>query len=724
MKKHAHAIWIFLFHISIVTYAQEDVSFFDFWGYYSDINNTLYKGLCIEASDQLGSRENAIGKLKTAEDWLARQALVRKKLQDIIGPFPDKTPLNPQITGKLIKDGFTVEKIIYESMPGYFITGALFIPEGVKKNAPAIFYACGHSVEGFRAEAYQHIIINLVKKGFVVFTIDPMGQGERFEYWDGEKGEKRFPIPDHEHSYAGAQCLIAGYSTARYFIWDVIRGIDFLLTRKEVDPDRIGITGRSGGGNLAAYVAAIDDRIYAAAPECYITGYEYIYKSIGPQCAEQNLYGFIAEGLDHPDFIEARAPRPTMIISTTRDFFSIQGALETYKEAKKMYAALDAPDRLSLITDDTVHRSTLKNREAMYGFFQKHLNNPGSTAELTVEIMDQEELKITQTGQINTEFKGQSIFSLNKLIVRNQLARLDRRRQNPSVFLSSVSEQAVRFSGFEYPEGYYGMIFSGRFAKSDRVAEKYLIRGTGDHVIPAVLFRASRKTQDNIIVMIHTKGMEYAANQDSLLHDLLSRGHAVLLADLSGLGSMGPGYLKGDSYIEGISYNQWFAANLAGGSNTGIRVQDLFRITEFVKNEFEEFSSLSMIGIGPAGSELLYAATFDARINKVCMIRSFMSYADIGQTRFYDPDFIPFIVPGALQEYDLPDLIAGLSPRQVLIIDPLSGDGSHAHQDMIDEWLAFPEHTYNNAGVENNLNIIQGADHQQMLDQIFNWLDQ
>ena len=184
MKIRMFLTWILFLSLSISLQAQDDVELFNFWQYHSDVENSLYKHFCTAAFGQLESRKAEIAKLETKSDWLERQSLVRKKLTDIIGPFPEKTPLNIQVTGTLQQDGYRIEKTIYESVPGYYVTGALYIPDGLKEKAPAIFYACGHSVEGFKVAVYQHIIINLVKKGFVVFTIDPMGQGERFEYWD------------------------------------------------------------------------------------------------------------------------------------------------------------------------------------------------------------------------------------------------------------------------------------------------------------------------------------------------------------------------------------------------------------------------------------------------------------------------------------------------------------------------------------------------------------
>ncbi len=723
MNKQRLISWIFLFFIPTISYQQDYTNHLDYWQYYSDNENSLYKTFCTTAFSQLDRRQLEINNLDSEEDWLSRQKHVLDKLKDIVGPFPEKTPLNAKITGKLKKDGFMIEKLIYESIPGYFVTAAMYIPDGVKKNAPAIFYVCGHSVDGFRASIYQHIIVNLVKKGFVVFTIDPMGQGERYEYWDKETDQPRLPIPDHEHSYAGAQCLISGYSTARYFIWDAIRGIDYMLTRKEIDPNRIGMTGRSGGGNITAYLGAMDDRLLATAPECYITSYEYIYKSIGPQCAEQNLYKMIQAGLDHADFIEARAPKPTMIIGTTRDIFSIQGVLDSYNEARKMYESLGYKENVSLVLDDTVHKSTKKNREAMYAFFQKYLENPGSPEDMEVEVPGSEELRVTESGQITTTFEAQSIFSLNKTIVESQLKNLDSKRKDYSEYLNNLPRLASSYAGFKYPDDFAPAVFSGRFMRNDYSLEKFLIPGSGDYVLPAVLLKPIQNMNGNLVLILHSEGLDAALYQDSLVQDLVGAGHAVLLCDLPGIGSMGPGYLKGDSYIEGISYNQWFAAILAGRSNVGLRSEDLLRIINFAKSSLHDISKLSALSIGPVNCDLLHAAILEPAISRIGMLRPIISYAEMATTRFYNPEFIPFSVAGAISEYDLTDLIAGLHNRKVIILNPLSGDGSELEDEKRDNIMAFPLKVFSEKGSIDNLQLESSVTNQGTINQyLINWL--
>ncbi|MCK0146701.1 acetylxylan esterase [Arenibacter sp. F26102] len=702
--------------------AQEDLSFFEYWKSYSDIENSLFKHFSSIAYGQLEQTKSEASNLQSPEDWLERQSIVKNKLLEAAGPFPEKTPLNVQITDVLNKDGFRIEKIIYESVPNNFITGALYVPDGVKKNAPTIFYACGHSREGFRVEIYQHIIINLVKKGFVVFTIDPMGQGERYEYWDEQLNQSILPIPDHEHSYAGAQCLISGYSTACYFIWDVIRGIDYLLTRKEVDPNRLGMTGRSGGGNLTAYIGALDDRVLATAPECYITSYEYLYRSRGPQCAEQNLYQMVGKGLDHADFIQARAPKPTFIISTTRDFFSIQGTRETFQEVKTTYAALGKPQNLSMIEDDAIHQSTKKNREAMYAFFQKELDNPGSNVDMEVTIPTVKELQITKTGQLNTSFNKETIFSLNKAKVDKQEASLLKQRSDYSAHLNKIIVDAKQISGFEAPSKYGNTIFSGRNI-DNRILEKYLVSGSGDYKLPVALLKPLTNTKNEVVLYFDTKGLEHAIQQDSIVSGILNKGYTVLVADLPGIGELGPGYLKGDSYINEVSYNQWFGANLTGNSFVGLRTEDILRVLHFAENELNT-TNIAAISNGALGSELLHAAAFNKNIKKVALIYPFLSYIDIATTKLYNSSYIPHTVSGAIEKYDLPDLMASLYPRKVLIVDPKSGDGKPASKSKIEYSLKFPLEVYKKKGDDNNMVISNNVNENQLIvSKLLTWLE-
>jgi len=713
---------VFLFFQLLPLQSQDDVTLFDYWQYYSDADNALYKYFCSTAFQQLEERKAIIDNLQSKEDWIERQEDVREKLLDIIGPFPEKTPLNVKVSGIIHKEGYRVEKLIYESQPGYYVTSALFIPENLKGRAPAILNPIGHSTMSFRRDIYQHTIINLVKKGFIVLTYDQIGQGERLQYYEAATGKARFGSTQ-EHSYPGAQCFISGYSPARYFIWDGIRGIDVLLSRKEVDPDRIGLTGLSGGGTSTAFIGAIDDRIHAAAPECFITNFNYLFRSRGPQDAEQNLFQFIYQGLDHPDLIEARAPKPTLISSTTRDFFSIQGARETFQEAGRAFTALGAEGNLQMTEEDHVHGFTTKNREAIYAFFQKHLDNPGDVSDHQVETIPVEDLWVTETGQLATSLKGETIYSLNKKLVEKQLAELESKRTNLNEHLSGIPEMAASISGFSFPEKIVHEIFSGRYVNSHYKLEKYLIPGSGEYMIPMALFVPSENNRKEAILLLHEKGINYAVNMDSLAKLLVAEGYTVLLADLPGIGELGPGYLKGDAYIESISYNQWFAGILTGKSIVGLRAEDINRMAHFIQTNLADYSSISAISVGVTGSEILHAALFDSSIQKVCLVQPFLSFAEIALSYEYSAGFIPSTVAGAIEAYDLADLMAAMYPRKLLIINPLSGNGAISDEKRAGENLAFPIRVYSQKGKSEDISLIFRKEEQPVFEELFRWLN-
>lgn len=710
---------IVLFVLASTASAQDDVNLFNYWEYYTDAENAMYKTSCELAFDQLVQREQEIANLNARQEYLNRQHLVRAKLTKIIGPLPEKTPLNARITGVIKEKDYRVEKIVFESIPQYYVTAALFLPVPGKGKLPVVIYASGHTANGFRSETYQHIIINLVKKGFAVFAFDPVGQGERWQYFD-ESGKKRFGSTTIEHSYPGAQCYISGYSPTNYFVWDGIRAVDYLLTRKEIDPDRIGMTGRSGGGTQTAYTAAMDPRILAAAPECFITSMEYVLKSIGPQDAEQNLYHMISEGLDHADLLEVRAPKPTLMITTTRDYFSIQGARETFAEVKQFYQELGAADQVNMVEDDEGHASTKKNREAMYSFFQKHLNNPGSPQDMEVEVFKESDLWVTEAGQVATSLKGETLFSLNRKVVDDQVKQLSNARDTRKR-PQDVIAGAIEISGFEYPESLGQAVFSGRTQQSGYNLETYLVPGSGNYQLPVGWYIPLNGQKKEVVMIFDQQGMEHAADSTGLTHQLVEQGYSVIVADLPGIGSLGPGYLKGDAYVDNTSFNQWFAGIMTAKSIVALRAEDIIRLVKFIQLHSESEITVSGISTGPLGSDLLHAAAFEDGIASTVLIGSFLSYAEIASAPEYQASFITSVVAGAVNEYDLPDLMAVLSPRKLFLVNPLKPTGEEYGSNDGSILLEYPVKFYTAAGT--SLTTSYGVSQSQISTSILKWLD-
>jgi cephalosporin-C deacetylase-like acetyl esterase len=680
---------------------QEEFSILSSWKKWTDAPNMLYNHITEQAFQLLKDRTDKIATLKTEGQWLKRQQEVKQTLMDIVGPFPEKTPLNPKTVGIVNKKGCRLEKIIFESRPEFYVTACMFIPEGLTGKAPVILNPIGHSDDAFRGPLYQTIILNLVKKGFIVLTYDPISQGERLQYFDPEKGRSNIGWSTCEHSYIGSQCFLSGNSFARYRLWDGIRAIDYLTTRDEVDSSRIGANGISGGGTLTSYISAFDERVLVAAPECYITGFKRLLESIGPQDGEQNLYHGIANSIDHADLLEVRAPKPALIMSTTRDFFSIQGARETYKEVKKAYKAFGKADNISMTEDDAPHDSTRKNREAMYAFFQKHLNNPGNSVDEEVEFFTTDELKVTETGQVSTSLGGKTVFDFNSAETQELIDNLENSRKDLSDHLRSVKYLAEYISGYIHPDRTPKSVFVGRYKHEGYSVERYVLDGEGECAIPLILAIPDKAGKHPAIIYIHSEGKSAGSEEIELL---VNKGFAVVAPDLTGIGETGGQYTAESAYSPW--YNVWFGSIQISRSILAIQAGDIVRVVRYLESRDDiDYNDISAIAYGKTCPALLHSALFEDAIKKVALIEPLISYRSLAMNRYYSTSLIPSMVAGALTAYDLPDVMAVLAPRKLLILNITDQNNEKVGSELIEKELGIVRSAYAINGSEENLRI-------------------
>ncbi|WP_339922136.1 acetylxylan esterase [uncultured Cyclobacterium sp.] len=670
MKNIPLTLLLFL-GLSTIGFAQEDLTVIQsHWVNFTDGPNALYKHQSQQALEMLEKREKAISSISSLNEWKDWQATAKDKLMEVVGPFPEKTPLNPKVTAKHKGDGYKLENIVFESRPGFYVSGTLFIPDGVKGKTPTIIYCSGHTPLAYRAPTYQHVILNLVKKGFVVFGFDPVGQGERLEYFDHETNKDLVGGPTKQHSYPGAQAFVAGSSEARHMIWDGIRVVDYLLTRKEVDPERIGITGRSGGGTQSSYIAAFDERINASAPENYITNFKRLMLTHGPQDAEQNFYHAIAEGLDHPDLMIVRAPKPNLLISTTRDMFNIEGVRETSKQVQRIYDAYGVSENFQKIEDDDGHASTKKNRERMYAFFRKHLDLPGPVEDQDIDTLDMEVLQVSPTGQLVTSYNGKTTFELNK--------------EGLQELKGSLKEKvawAKKLSGYQKPGKLSETMMVGRFQRDGYTIEKHLLKGEGDYWLPYLLMKPDHAT-DKAVLYLDPSGKAVDAGVGGDMETLVKAGAMVLAPDLLNTGEMGNGGFRGDANFDGNSYNLWFESILIGRSIVGIDAGDANRLVAILQ-EKEGAREVKGIAKGEMSSVLLHAANFNTSLSSIALIDPMSSYRGIVASHKYNTSEINYSVAGALKHYDLPDLLENLSNTNPLVL--------HENTEIEKEFSLLPE---------------------------------
>ncbi len=553
----------------------------------------------------------------------------RKFLHWTLGEMPPRTPLNARVTGTIEEEGFTIEKVLFESQPGFHVTGNLYRPRG-EGPFPAILHPCGHSENGKAAGAYQMANRLLAQNGFIVLCFDPIGQGERKQLLDtAGKPARR---ASGEHQQLGVAPILLGRSLASDMVWDGVRAIDYLESRPDVDPQRIGCTGNSGGGNMTSYLMAYDPRIAAAAPGCFMTTHRRKNESPGPGDAEQNLFAQIRDGFDHPDFILARAPKPTLILAATHDFVPIAGTWEAFRQAKRVYSRLGHPERVDLIETNARHGFSRRLREGAVRFFARWLQDHRLEVveEEEVPVRPDRDLLVTPEGQVR-KLKGErSILDLYAETERRLAA--DRPKLTRQVVRQATGVRRLS----ELPEPKVEMLAEAA------VPKRLVLRPEPGIVLPALYWP---KGDAEPVLIAHDKGMNAAAAQAAKLH---GQGHPVLIVDVRDSGETKTRNWR----FPGADY---YIAYMLGRSYLAMRAEDLLICARWLAQQ-EETPSVRLLAFGEIGPAALHAAALEPQqIGSVHTEGGLTSWRSLMRSDEANVH-LHNAVPGVLRYYDLPDL--------------------------------------------------------------------
>lgn len=589
---------------------------------------------------------------KTPQQIAEYQKHLREKFIEAIGGLAERTPLNPQVTGVILRDGYRVEKVIFESQPKHYVTAALFLPDAQKHKPlyPGVLVPCGHSANGKAHETYQTMGALLALNGMAALVFDPIDQGER--------GQMPSRLPQlwgtKAHTMAGIGGILLGRNTARFEIWDGMRGIDYLQSRSEIDPNRIGCTGNSGGGTQTSYLMALDDRIVAAAPSCYITSFERLLSTIGPQDAEQNIYGQLAFGMDHADYLMIRAPKPTLICAATKDFFDIEGTWATFRYAKRLYSRMGFAERIELIENDAPHNYNELQRQSVVRWMARWLlNKDEPITEPKLELLSDKEIQCTPQGQVMLLEAARSTYDLNRDFER-ELAEQRRnlwKNRDQKELLHKVREMAGIRKLAELPDPTVQQI--GVIQRDGYRIEKMILEPEEGIYLPALLFVPELKSPESSVLYLHENGKAADASLGGPIEELVKNGRLVLAVDIRGAGET---QTKQDKDI--------LTAYLLGRSYVGMRAEDILVCARFLQQKQEKPADL--IAVGNVSVPALHAAALEPEMfAKIRLVRALISWSNIIELGVSDNQLVN-AVHRALTLYDLPDLTATLGDRLVL----------------------------------------------------------
>lgn len=655
---------------------------------------------------QVDRRSEAFEKMiKSAAACRAWQTERREFFLRQIGGLPERTPLNAQIVGELRGNGYRVEKILFESRPRFHVTVNLYLPDSLPP-WPAVLIPCGHSHDGKAAAQYQRASILLAKHGMAAACYDPVGQGERYQMLDLDRQRTVFedaahvPVPHPnvrflctiEHTMAGLGCILLGANLAQYRIWDGMRVIDYLQSRTDIIADKIGCAGNSGGGTETAYLMALDDRIVAAAPGCYLTTFRRLIDGNGPQDGEQNIFGQIEFGMDEADYCIMRAPRPTLICAGTRDVtFDFRGTWEVFLDAKRFYSRIGHPEGMDINAPDAPHGFSIQQREATARWMSRWLlgrdveirereSLPDTIADtelLTYNQPDwtQDQLRCTPKGQVLLMPGERSVFEINAGVAQS-LA------DTRAAAWRSLSDEGKRklvrdtigvpsLDALPAPE----VETIAKIERGNYAIHKLVLTAEPGLRLPAIAF-LPKKPAGPATLYLHGAGMAEDAGPGGPIEALVKQGRIVLAAELRGIGETETGRGRRDyGYGRfGPDNREIFLAYLMGRSFVGMRVADVFSWTEVLRGLQKAAAprELDLVAVGEAAIPALHASALapDA-FRTVTLRRMIPSWeAIVRATETFDQAVN--IVHSALRHYDLPDLVV------------LAGKGKVAQQEPAD----------------------------------------
>ncbi len=627
--------------------------------------------------------------LKTRADAEAYVRDIREKIQQSFGPWPERTPLKPRTTGVIERDVYKIEKIVFESRPNFLVTANLYIPKGRTFPLPGVVGTCGHSSNGKAAEAYQSFAQGLARQGYVVLLYDPIGQGERLQY-PGEDLKSRIGAGVREHLCAGNQQFLVGEFFGSWRSWDGIRALDYLLTRKEVDPRHIGVTGNSGGGTMTTWLCGVESRWTMAAPSCFVTTFRRNLENELPADTEQCPPQALALGLDHSDFLAAMAPKPIIILAKEKDYFDARGAEEAYRRLSHLYNLLGAKKRCELFIGPGYHGYSQENREAMYRWFNHITGVSDAQSEPELNIEKDETLWCTPRGQV-CELNSQPIYSFTK--AKSQTLAKKRRSNLSPPELKRRIVKALRLrelaglrANKAIPE--YRILRNWR---SRRYPTRYWTTYTieTEPGIFAVVYRLSDerlmsrppKGQRRAILYVSHHSSDAELREEPLVRELLEAepSSTFYACDVRGIGESQPNTCNQNSFLEPYGSDYFYAIHsiMFDRPYVGQRTYDLLRVLHWLASLGHD--EVHLVAKGWGALPATFAAVLSDQVKQVTLRNALTSYSDIAESETYAWP-LSALVPGILKSFDMPDCYRALRNKELKQIDPWGADGAKAAQ--------------------------------------------
>jgi cephalosporin-C deacetylase-like acetyl esterase len=615
------------------------------------------------AQHELQQREEAVDQIHTIAQAERRKKLVRAKFLEVLGGLPTyHGPLHARTMGSLDAGSYTIEKVIYDSLPGFYVTANLYRPNSPGRY-PAVLLQSGHTQEG-KPES-QRLAANLALKGFVVLCFDPIGQGEREQTYSRQLKAPLAGWSVPEHTQMDAQAFLIGQGLSRYFIWDAMRSLDYLDSLPDVDASRIGATGCSGGGALTTFIGGMDPRVKVVIPGCYPSSFQLLFASEGPD-SEMMFPRLLVSGLDTADFVELSAPTPWLLQSTEHDeyHFTPAGVRLVYEEARNWYSIYGASNRVGFMVGPGSHGMPLVAREAVYKWMIRWLKNgQGDFHEQPVKMYTSHELQVTASGNVEDLPGSRKLYQI--------LLEDFHAKERPGTIPELVTELGNL------------KIATDRSAPNVKVLDdSNTPAGRREHITfesePGIwidgtlLIPPSSGRQPGVLVVGRSGRMGGVMPLDQIMEQMAGTGRVVL--------EMNPRHSSEEigNESEGPMTADWMSnlgANLIGRNLPAMRAYDILRGVDLLAARSDvDSASTRAFARGVPGVWLLLAAATDPRIGKIWLDRTPYSLR-LALENSLSTDLFDAVIPGFILHWDFDDLVKAMGSRYVLWTDPTNWMG-------------------------------------------------
>ncbi len=611
--------------------------------------------------------------------WNKRRAKVRERLQAAWGEFPaEKCPLEPRVLGTLQRDGYRVEKVVFQTMRGVWMTANAYVPQGEGK-FPAVLCVHGHWRAAKQDPVVQSRCIGLAKLGFFVLVVDAFGAGER------GLGKA---LGEYHGEMVGATLFPVGLTLCGLQVYENTRAVDYLLTRPEVDGKRLGITGASGGGNQTMYAGAWDERFSAVVPVCSVGNYQAY---LGAACCMCEVVPGALAFTEEWGVLALTAPRGLRVINATRDArqFSVQEAEKSLIVAEKVFDLYGEEDNLDHAVFESGHAYNQPMRESMYGWMTRFLKGTGDGSPISepeIQTEDPEALRCFPGDSRPDDF-----MTIPKFAAREARKVLEG-HATPADAGAWRSQKGAMLRGL------HRCLFGGNppQAKSKALlstnvdGETQTITFAPEPGLELVARRTFRESPpERLAIVLDLAGAEKAA-AGRLAVALREKGWSVLTLDLRATGQLAQ---PNDKIGRAGDHNTAEWSLWLGRPLLGQWVIDVRRLLDALTEQDGRLPKEVLVaGTGPAGLVAISAAALDSRITDVAALDTLAGYVT---EEPFEGQPLGIMVPGILRDVgDVPHLASLVAPRRLVIAGGVAGNGKPLDAAELEEAFSATRRAY------------------------------